>query len=91
MRTTTYPVDQIVVGWFMCPVSAERLLKDRRWVTCAAFIPCPFNEWGPTERPRLPIVEIDGVIQDNALEAFHRIARWPISREEWMRRRGQKC
>ena len=90
MPTTTYPVDQIVVGWFMCPVSAERLLKDRRWVTCAAFVPCPID-WTTgtyTERPRIPAVEIDGVIQENALEAFHRIARWPITRELWMERRG---
>lgn len=85
---TTYLADEIRVGWYMMPVTHERLMKDRKWVSCAAFLPCPFNEWGPTERPRLPMVEVDGVIQDDGLEWFHRMARWPISREEWMRRRG---
>lgn len=85
---TTYLPDEVRIGWYMTPTSSARLLKDRTWATAAAFIPCPFNEWGPTERPRMPMVEIDGVIQDHTLEAFHRIARWPISREEWCRRRG---
>ena len=86
---TTYQVDQVTIGWYMTPTSSERLLKDRTWTTAAAFIPCPFD-WlaGPTERPRIPMVEIDGAIQEHTLEAFHRIARWPIDRLEWMRRRG---
>ena len=85
----SYPVGEVVVGWYMLPVSKERLLKDREWTTGAAFIPCPFD-WlaGPTERPRLPMVEIDGVIQEDALDAFHRMARWPIDRDDWMKRRG---
>ena len=85
----SYQADEVRVGWYMCPVSAARLLKDRVWATAAAFIPCPFNEYGPTERPRLAMVEIDGMIQEHTIEAFHRIARWPIAREEWQRRRGQ--
>lgn len=88
---TTYLPDEVRIGWYCAPISSERLLKDRTWVTCAAFIPCPIDwttgTW--TERPRIPAVEIDGVVQDHTLEAFHRIARWPIERTEWMRRRGQ--
>ena len=87
-RGPSYAVDEVRLGWFMCPVTSARLLKDRQWATAAAFLPCPFNDDGPTERPRIPAVEIDGVIQDNTLDAFHRIARWPITREQWMKRRG---
>lgn len=77
-------------GWDAWRRDRPHFLRDRQFVTAAAFVPCPID-WTTgtyTERPRIPAVEIDGVVQENALDAFHRIARWPISCEEWKRRRG---
>ena len=79
-------------GWDEWRKVRPHFLRDRQWVTALAYIPCPMNPWTgePMERTRHPIIEIDGreVAPEYIWEAWQRIARFPIERSDWMKRRG---
>lgn len=85
-------VGRITPGWYLVAVTSERLKRDRTYVTALAYVPCPMNPWTgePMERTRHPIIEVDGqeVPPEDIWEWWTRIAHFPISRDDFMRRRG---
>lgn len=85
-------VGRITPGFYLMATTNERLRKDRVWVTCIAYIPCPMNPWTgePMERTRHPIIEIDGreVDPENLWDAWVSIAKYPITHAEFLARRG---
>ena len=79
-------------GWDEWRKVRPHFLRNREWVTCLAYVPCPFDPFTcePTERPRHPIIEIDGreVAPEHVWDAWVRISRFPIAFADFCRRRG---
>lgn len=82
-------------GWDEWRKVRPHFRRNREWVTALAYIPCPLDPGGGgfierTICSRDCVIEIDGreIEPEHIWSAWVLIANWPITREDFLRRRG---